>query len=225
MAKAETTKLAHSTATMAASDEQLGATLAAYHIQAAAALARQAKREESDNTAHAFEKVFNPIFWTVSASVLLAWAALEANINQLIKKFEDENAGNTGRIERCSFLYGEQVILKYKGLARLKEQELSESDEIFKNFETFGDFRNALVDFQPEWHDEEEKHAKLCKRMREILKPLPGIPPEAVFPFCHFGYECAKWAVVTASGVSKHYAALIGVEDHLAASWLDLQLP
>ena len=54
MAKAETTKLAHSTATVAASDEQLGATLAAYHIQAAAALARQAKREESDNTAHAF---------------------------------------------------------------------------------------------------------------------------------------------------------------------------
>jgi len=57
---------------------------------------------------------------------------LGANINQLIKKFEDENAGNTGRIERCSFLYGEQVILKYKGLARLKEQELSESDEILK---------------------------------------------------------------------------------------------
>jgi len=62
MAKAETTKLAHSTATVAASDEQLGATLAAYHIQAAAALARQAKREESDNTAHAFEKVFNRSF-------------------------------------------------------------------------------------------------------------------------------------------------------------------
>jgi hypothetical protein len=233
MGKADTTKLEHITAAVIASEEgdtkrfdaQLRAILAAYHIQAAAALARQAKRIESENAERAFNRAFNPIFWSASASVLLAWAALEANINQLIKTFEDENAGNTGRVERCSFLYGEPVVTKYKGLARLKESELLESDEIFKNFETLGDFRNTLVDFQPEWHDEEEKHAKLCKKMREILKPPSGMPSDAVFPFCHLGYECAKWAVVTASGVSAHYATLIGVEDHLAASWLDLELP
>ena len=103
MAKAETTKLAHSTATVVASDEQLGATLAAYHIQAAAALARQAKREESDNTAHAFEKVFNPIFWTVSASVLLAWAALEANINHLVRSLKIRMLGILGELNVVPF--------------------------------------------------------------------------------------------------------------------------
>ena len=112
-----------------------------------------------------------------------------------------------------------------KGWRRLKESEFLESDEIFKNFKTLRGFRNALVDFQPEWHDEEEKHAELCERMGKILKPLAGMPSDAPFPFSHLGYECAKWAVATATGVSAHYARLIGVEDHLAAAWLDLTLP
>jgi hypothetical protein len=233
MAKVETTKLEHITATVAVTeggdttrvDAQLCANLAAYHIQVAAALARQAKRIECEDAGRAFDRAFNPIFWKVSASVLMTWAALETNINQILKTFEDENVCNTGRSERCAFLYVEQVVTKYKGLAKLKGYVLPESDEVFKNFQTLDDFRNALVGFQPEWHGEEEKHAKLCKKMREILKPLTGMPSDAPFPFCHLGYECAEWAVITATGVSAHYARLIGVEDHLAASWLDLELP
>ena len=233
MAKAETTKLEHHSATVAASEPgesrrfaaQPHATLAAYHIQAAAALAKQARHIESDAATRAYETAFNPIFWTVSASVVMAWAALEANVNQLIKTFEDENAGNIGRLERCSFLYVEHVVAKYKGLARLKESELLDSDEISKTFKTLRGFRNALVDFQPEWHGEEEKHAELLEKMGKILKPLAGMPSDALFPFSHLGYEGAKWAVVTATGVSAHYARLIGVEDHLAAPWLDLALP
>jgi hypothetical protein len=233
MAKAETTKLERATGSAAVSEggetskfnAQPRATLAAYHIQVAAALARQAKHIESDDVTRAFDKASNPIFWTVSGSVVMAWAALEANINQHIKTLEEANAGNTGLIERCSFLYLEHVIAKYEGLARLKDYELIESDEIFENLKILRGFRNALVDFQPEWLDDEVKHAELCKRMGEIVKPLFGMPSDAPFPFCHLGYECAKWAVLTAASFSAHYAKLVGIEDHLAASWVDLKLP
>lgn len=233
MAKAETPKLEHPTATPAFSDAggaarldaQRRANLAAYHIQAAAVFARQAQRIESENAGRAFDKDSNPVFWSVSASVIMAWAALEANINHLVKIFEDENAGNIGLLERCSFLYWDQVAAKYEGLAKLKECELQETNNLFKHFAALGDFRNALADFQPEWHDEEGKHAQLCQTMREILAPVARMPPDAVFPFCHLGYGCAKWAVVTATGVSAHYATLIGAKDQLAAPWLDLELP
>ncbi|HUZ90716.1 MAG TPA: hypothetical protein VMU78_02270, partial [Methylocella sp.] len=132
MAKAETPKLEQATATgavrngstAALGNMQRHANLAAHHIQAAAALARQAHRIESENAGHAFDKDSNPVYWTVSASVIMAWAALETNINQLIKTFEDENAGNIGLVERGSFLYLEQVVAKYEGLAKLKECEL-----------------------------------------------------------------------------------------------------
>jgi hypothetical protein len=234
MAKAETPKLEQTAPTGNVRDAgratglgntQRHANLAAYHIQAAAAFARQAHRIESENAGHAFDEDSNPVYWTVSASVIMAWVALETNINELIKTFEDENAGNTGLVERGSFLYLENVVAKYEGLAKLKECALQVTNDIFKNFETLGDFRNALAGFQPEWHDEQTKHAKLCKTMREILKPLPRMPSDAVFPACHLGYECAKWAVRTATGFSAHYAFLIGTKDQLAASWLNLELP
>jgi hypothetical protein len=233
MAKAETPKFEHIAATEAVReaggtarfDTQCHANLAAYHIQAAAAFARQAQRIESENAGHVFDKDCNPVYWTASASVIMAWAALETNINHLIKTFEDENSGNIGLVERGSFLYLEQVVAKYEGLAKLKESELQVTNIIFKNFETLGDFRNALAGFQPEWHDEETKHAELCKKMGEILNPLPGMPSDAVFPICHLGYECAKWAVGTATGFSAHYATLIGAKDQLAVSWLNLELP
>ncbi|WOJ90419.1 hypothetical protein RZS28_03745 [Methylocapsa polymorpha] len=233
MAKAATPKVEHITRAPALADAggaarrdaQLRANLAAYHIQAAAVLARQAHRIESENAERAFDKECNPIFWSVSASVIMAWAALEANINHLVKTFEDENAHNVGLVERCAFLYREPVAAKYEGLAKLKECELKETSNIFISFAALGDFRDALADFQPEWHDEEGRHAELCQEMREILKPVVGMPADAIFPFCHLSYECAKWAVVTATGVSAHYATLIGAKDQLAASWLDLELP
>lgn len=235
MAKAETPKHA---ATVAASDARVSdardvanieaqrrTNLAAYHIQAAAALARQARRMELETAGRAFDNESNPVLWSVSAAVILAWAALEANINQLVKAFEDENAGDTGLIERCSFLYREPVVTKYKGLAKLKERELQATTKIFEDFEVLANFRNALVNFQPEWHDEEGRYAELCQTMRGIVKPPRGMPSDAAFPFCCLGYECAKWAVVTATGVSAQYATLISAEDQLAASWLDLETP
>jgi hypothetical protein len=229
MTKAETTKVENATATVAVStsggttrlDTQLSANLAAYHIHTAAALARQARSIECEKGGHAFDNAFNPVFWNVSTSVLMAWSALEANINQLFKSFEDENLDKPWQIDRWGFFYIEPVISKYQGLARLKERILPESDEVFENVQALGDFRNALVGFHPDWYHENENHTILCRKLREIIKPLSNVP----FPICYLGYESAKWAVITATDFSAHYAKLIGGEDHLAASSAELELP
>jgi hypothetical protein len=206
-------------------DTKLTVNLAAYHIHTAAALARQARSIESENRRHPLDKVFNPVFWSASSSVLMAWLALKANINQLFKSFEDENLGKPWQIESWGFYYVEPVISKYQGLARLKNRILLDSDEVFENVQVLRDFQNALVGFHPDWYHEKEKHAILCRKMHEIIKSLTELPSNLPFPICYLGYESAKWAVITATNFSAHYAKLIDGEDHLAASWAELELP
>jgi hypothetical protein len=188
---------------------------AVQHMMAAARFSRMCGDVEIQHKGEPLGSFFDEQITYVSATVLLATASIESNINEY---FSDPNA-NFPEINKRVFdemlplIEEESIPDKYQLALVLKGKEKFLKDcSPFQDTEALIKLRNALVHFRPEWHDEQDLHKKIEGRLKGRFEINPFIGPNGVFfPQQCMSYGCTKWAVQTALGFMKEFSTRSGL--------------
>lgn len=188
---------------------------AVQHMMAAARFSRMCGDVEISHKDEPLGSFYDEQISYVSATVLLAVASLESNINE----YFSEPSANFSEveekvfkeilplIEKKSILEKYQIALVLKGKAKFDQgkQPYQDTDALIK-------LRNALVHFQPEWHDEQKLHKKIEIKLKGRFDINPFIGDNGVFfPQQCMSYGCTKWAVVTALSFMKAFSKKSGL--------------
>lgn len=205
------------------------AKLAEYHLQAAAAFARQTHVIQAENEGRPFGAGYTPVFWHASSSLIMSATALEALVNELIRDILDDKSRPTDIRGRARSIMNRdmkvprnqsEISFKYQEVARLHGAKLDQTLPECASTRALISFRNTLIHFKPAW-DDDVHHKKVSALLdREFNKHA-----SLVFPLGYLTYSGAKWGVITVRRFSAYYAQLIEVTDNFVAPWLDLELP
>lgn len=198
---------------------RIGSAFAVQHLLAAARFSHQCREVEKENEGRDFGNFFNEIIACTSASVLLAVASIESNINEHLDYPNNifpklpENAAR----ECCQLLSRLPILEKYNralsinGLPPQDEGKLN-----YQNTKALISLRNELVHFHPEWQDDQKKHKSLSAQLRGKF-PLTSFISEStgspVFPYRIMGHGCTKWAVATAREFMKTFSIITNTID------------
>lgn len=185
------------------------------HMMAAARFSRMCGDIESAYKERPLGAFFDEQIGAVSATVMLATASLESNINEYLCEPEqvfsslpkDSPHALVRLLEQKSILEKYQSVLTFRGFAEYLtgEQPYQDADALVK-------LRNALVHFKPEWHDEQELHRKIEGRLKGRFEINPAIGENSVFfPQQCMSYGCTKWAVNTALKFMRDFSQRSGL--------------
>ena len=188
---------------------------AVQHMMAAARFSRMCGDIEIQHKGESLGSFFDEQITYVSATVLLATASLESNINEY---FSDPNAHfpeiNKRVFDEILVLIEKESILdKYQLALVLKgEEKFVKARSPFQDTEALIKLRNGLVHFKPEWHDEQNLHKKIEYRLKGRFEINPFIGRTGVFfPQQCMSYGCTKWAVQNALGFMKEFSKRSGL--------------
>ncbi len=188
---------------------------AVQHIMAAARFSRMCGEIEIANQDQPLGEFFDGQIAAVSATVMLATASLESNINEYLGEPEKlwpnltETAPHTlvQLLEQKSILEKYQAVLSFRGLPQYPAGEAP-----YQDVDALIKLRNALVHFKPEWHDEQALHKKIEGRLKGRFEINPAIGENGVFfPQQCMSYGCTKWAVNTALEFMKDFSERSGL--------------
>lgn len=202
---------------------------ALHHMQAAVKAARRAHEVEVAHSGARHGPWFDEMLHEVPVAIIMASAALEAQVNEavqdtldgnpavqpgeaqklLLKELKDSATSNT--IEKCR-----NVLLLLGVVPDTGRFEWEETRLLLT-------LRNRFIHFRPAW-DHEEVHDS--KWVRELKRRVPIYAPYAEkfqFPYGFITYGAAKWAVMTALNFAAHVTPLLGVPDRFAGR--DYELP
>lgn len=188
---------------------------AVQHMMAAARFSRMCGEIETANKEQPLGEFFDRQIGAVSATVMLATASLESNINEYLcepeKVFpnllEDSPHTLVKLLEQKSILEKYQSVLSFRGVA-----EYAAGEPPYQDVDSLIKLRNALVHFKPEWHDEQELHRKIEGRLKGRFEINPAIGENGVFfPQQCMSYGCTKWAVNTALEFMRHFSERSGL--------------
>jgi hypothetical protein len=179
---------------------------------AATRFSRMCGNIEITNAGRSLGNFFNEQIACVSATVMLAAASLESNINEYFSEIEtsfpelSKNLRDDAfeLIENKSILEKYQYALSFKGKAKfpIGEQPYQDASALVR-------LRNALVHFKPEWHDEQEEHKKLEKQLVGKFSINPFIGENGVFfPQKCMSYGCTRSAVTSALRFMEKFSEL-----------------
>jgi hypothetical protein len=210
----------------------LRADLAASHLRAAVRAARNAQELELTNDTTKIGPWFEEIMCLVPVSVVMAGAALEANVNEQIQDILDKPAGTLSDARRLLLTNIKDdrtgnSLDKYLELALLFDKVADKGCSPWEQSKTLVEFRNFFMHFKPAWqHGDEPPQTKLARALSTKL-PLAGPYRQTMFTFPHalMTYECAKWSVRTALDFSKYFSGLLNIADRLAPWRSQLILP
>ena len=172
---------------------------AVQHMMAAARFSRMCGEIEIANKEQPLGEFFDRQIGAVSATVMLATASLESNINEYLCEpeqvfpnlLEDSPHTLVQLLEQKSILEKYQSVLSFRGVA-----EYAAGEPPYQDVDALIKLRNALVHFKPEWHDEQELHRKIEGRLKGRFEINPAIGENGVFfPQQCMSYGCTKWAV------------------------------
>lgn len=172
---------------------------AVQHMMAAARFSRMCGELEIANREQPLGEFFDSQIGAVSATVMLATASLESNINEYLcepeQVFPNLSGGSPHALvqllEQKSILEKYQAVLSFRGVA-----EYLTGEAPFQDVDALIKLRNALVHFKPEWHDEQELHRKIEGRLRGRFEINPAVGENGVFfPQQCMSYGCTRWAV------------------------------
>jgi hypothetical protein len=175
---------------------------AVQHLMAAARFSIMCGEIEIANAGKPLGNFFDEEIACVSATVMLATASLEANINEYFSDIgasfpelpESLRECAFGLIEKKSSLEKYQYALTFKGKSTIPigQQPYQDANALIR-------LRNALVHFKPEWHDEQDEHRKLERQLVGRFAINPFIGKDGVFfPQQCISYGCTQWAVNSA---------------------------
>ena len=149
---------------------------------------------------------------------MLSVASLEYNINEylsdphvLLAKLPSE-----AREQLCTLIGAQTRILeKYESAVAVRGIEaFNKGRNPDQNVKVLIDLRNELVHFHPEWHDEQDRHAKLGRRLRARFAFSPFIPEkEPLFPIRYISHGCSMWAVKSALAFMDAFANRLGLQN------------
>jgi hypothetical protein len=148
----------------------------------------------------------------------LSVAALEAYANQLYCDRVLEKAGvrTAASQEIVALVDREQILSKYSLiLSFYKDARLDRGSTPVQNADALIRLRNAVVHFQPEWFDSQDKHERLSKLLAYKFEPSPYLKAEPIFPRAWASHSFAVWALKTTVSFIDYFHAQIGTESFL----------
>lgn len=188
---------------------------AVQHLMAAARFSRMCGEIEIENSGKSFGSFFDEEISCVSATVMLATASIEANINEYFSDI-DKNFPELSEkiresaftlIEKKSILDKYQYALNFKGKSKMPTgaQPYQDANALIR-------LRNTLVHFKPEWHDEQDEHKKLEKQLIGKFEINHFVAEGSVFfPLQCISYGCTQWAVKSALKFMEEFSELSGL--------------
>ena len=188
------------------------------HMMAAARFSRQCGEIQAANAGKPLGPFFDEMIACVSATVMLSVAAMESNINEYLsdpsKLFPALNAGATDAF--VSLTNSLPILEKYQKVLEVRGLEvLDRGAQLYQDVDILVALRNELVHFHPEWHDEQERHAKLGRKLAYRFEPSPFISKEngVMFPQRFVGHGCAQWAVHASLAFIRAFSERVGAND------------
>lgn len=188
---------------------------AVQHMMAAARFSRMCGEIEIANRGQPLGEFFDQQIGAVSATVMLATASLESNINEYLSEPEHvfPNLPSHSPLTLIKLLEPKPILYKYQAVLSFRGvPEYISGEAPYQDVDALVNLRNALVHFKPEWHDEQELHRKIEGRLRGRFPINPAIGDNGVFfPQQCMSYGCAKWAVVTALAFMEDFSKRSGL--------------
>jgi hypothetical protein len=192
---------------------RLRAGFAIPNLRAASHFALSAAKIERKHFGEQLSSFYDEIRYNVLASVLLSVASLEANINELLADKGNIPGINTSAEEVVVELLEQSSILdKYQSFLRLRGFKVMDGgSEPFQSAAVLVRLRNSLVHFKPEWHDEQNHHARIGSNLLGKFELSPFFKAsDVVFPERSMSAGCANWAVCTALSFMKTFHDICG---------------
>lgn len=196
---------------------------AVQHMMAASRFARLCHKVEQDNLGLPLGPFYDEIISYVTATILSSVAALESNINEIFADAQDGvfrfEALDVKQLNEMWQLIEEKPILeKYQFALVLNGKDRMGKDvSQYQSADTLVKVRNALVHFKPEWHDEQEVHDKIGKRLKGKFKFSPFVDENSpVFPVRCMTHGFAAWAVRSSLDFAQWFSGLAGLRNRFA---------
>jgi hypothetical protein len=186
---------------------------------------------ENPNTCAEMGPWFDEMLRLVPVSIVMAGAALEANVNEILQNIIDEHqqfSVTKSRLILLNELKEERsgnAPLKYRRLALLLDKEPVEGVEAWENAKLLVKLRNDFMHFRPSWDDDDIHNGKLVDAMKKKVRIAEAYKQNFLFPYGLITYDCAKWAVQTVLALSADFSNLTGVPDRFKLPGLDFTLP
>lgn len=109
-------------------------------------------------------------------------------------------------VERCPILEKYQKTLAFLGKTIFDKRKLP-----FQDVNILIELRNELVHFHPEWHDEQERHEKIGKKLKDKFKLSPFISDNSsIFPVRFVSYDCTSWTLRSSYNFMNDFNGLVG---------------
>lgn len=184
---------------------------AVQHLMAAARFSRLCGVVETENAGKRLGAFYDEQIACVSATVMLAVASLESNINEYL---EDAHLflpelSRGARKEITELLSTAAVLQKYTRVLALKGlPPMNEGALPYQDADLLIAVRNEFVHFHPEWHDSQHRHKKLGLRLagKFALSPFMSEGQAVMFPQRIVSHGCTRWAVNSALAFMDEFA-------------------
>jgi hypothetical protein len=180
--------------------------------------------EQANDTNH-FGSWFDDMMMHVPVAVVMAAAALEANINEIIQDILDKSPhalltkGNTALLKDLKADRSGNAMGKYRKLGLLLDKVPITNSPAWLNADILFRFRNSLMHFKPAWDSETDIHdGKLVRDLKQRIPITPAYRTGFMFPYGFLTYGCAKWAVESARALSGEFCTLIVVNDRFSGT-------
>lgn len=189
------------------------------HLMAAARFSRQCGDIQKRHMGQPLGGFFDEQIACVSATVMLCIASLESNINEYLsepaKLFLEISLNKAN--EFIDLIGNLSILDKYERVLSFKEcEDFDRGSSPFQDVDILIKLRNEFVHFHPEWHDKQERHDKLGKKLLYKFELSPFIEESSVlFPQRIISHGCTKWAVTSSIEFIEDFDKKIGVNSKL----------
>jgi len=186
---------------------------AVQHMMAAARFSRQCGEVQKENIEKDLGPFFDEQISCVSATIMLCVASLESNINEYLSEAEKlfPNISKPARDQFIALLEPLSVLDKYQKTLSFKGfSSFDKGRDPFQSVDAIITLRNELVHFHPEWHDEQERHNKLGKKLigKFEFSPFMNETNAVIFPQRFISHGCTEWAVESCIKFMDKFAVL-----------------
>lgn len=202
---------------------------ALHHMYSAVKAARRAHEIEITHSEERHGPWHDEMLHTVPVAIIMAAAALEAQINDavqdildrkgadqpdaalrlLLKELKDGTAGDT--LAKCR-----QVLLLLGAVPDTGRRVWEETKLLLT-------LRNRFIHFKPAWDHEAVHDSDWVKQLKLRVPIYAPYAERFQFPYGFITYGTAKWAITTALNFAAHVTPFLGVPNHFAGH--DYALP
>lgn len=190
------------------------------HLQAATHSARKAYEIEHENSHKGVGPWFDEMMRLVPVSVVMAGAALEANIHELLQDILDgqTSIANSRRkllVDLKKDRSGDAPS-KFRRLALLMDKDCDTGTGPWHNARLLVKFRNEFMHFRPSWDYEGIHSSGLVEELKRKVPVVASWIGAFLFPQGLMTYGCAKWAVHSVLEFCSEFTELLGMQNRFA---------